>query len=56
MNEVFTKLKSEKIPLSGDYYLLPDGFRGIILQKETEKTRQKKDGTEEKYTHFETIY
>lgn len=55
-NEIFTKLKLERIPLSDGYFLLPDGFRGIVLQKETEKTRVKKDGTEEKYIHFETIY
>ena len=56
MNEVFTKMNSERIELSDGYVLLPDPFNGIILQRETEKTRTKKDKTEEKYTHIETIY
>ena len=56
MNEVFKKLNSERIELTDGYVLLPDGFNGIVLQRETEKTRRKKDKTEEKYTHIETIY
>ena len=56
MNEVFKKLNSERIELTDGYVLLPDGFNGIVLQRETEKTRRKKDETEEKYIHIETIY
>ena len=56
MNEVFKKLNSERIELTDGYVLLPDGFNGIVLQRETEKTRRKKNETEEKYTHTETIY
>lgn len=56
MNEVFKKMSSERIELTDNFFLLPDGFNGIILQRETEKTRTKKDKTEEKYTHIETIY
>ena len=56
MNEVFTKMKSERIELTDGYVLLPDSFNGIVLQRETEKIRTKKDKTEEKYTHIETIY
>ena len=56
MNEIFTKLNSERIELTDGYVLLPDSFNGIVLQRETEKTRKKKDKTEEKYTHVETIY
>ena len=56
MNEIFKKLNSERIELTDGYVLLPDSFNGIVLQRETEKTRKKKDKTEEKYTHIETIY
>ena len=56
MNEVFTKMNSERIELTDGYVLLPDSFNGIVLQRETEKIRTKKDKTEEKYTHIETIY
>ena len=56
MNEIFKKLNSERIELTDGYVLMPDGFNGIVLQRETEKTRKKKDKTEEKYTHVETIY
>ena len=56
MNEIFTKLNSERIELTDGYVLLPDSFNGIVLQRETEKTRRKKDETEEKYIHVETIY
>ena len=56
MNEVFKKLNSERIELTDGYVLLPDSFNGIVLQRETEKTRRKKNETEEKYIHVETIY
>ncbi len=56
MNEIFTKLNSERIELTDGYVLLPDSFNGIVLQRETEKTRRKKNETEEKYIHVETIY
>ena len=56
MNEVFKKMNSERIELTDNFFLLPDGFNGIVLQRETEKIRRKKDETEEKYTHIETIY
>lgn len=42
MNEVFKKMNSERIKLTDNFFLLPDGFNGIILQKETEKIRRKK--------------
>ena len=56
MNEVFKKLNSERIELTDGYVLLPDSFNGIVLQRETEKIRRKKNETEEKYIHIETIY
>ena len=42
MNEVFKKMNSERIELTDGYVLLPDGFNGIVLQRETEKTRRKR--------------
>lgn len=56
MNEIFEKFKSKNIPLEGGYFLRPDGFRGLVLVRETEKSRDKKDGTKEKYIHTESIY
>ena len=56
MNEIFTKMNSERIELTDGYVLLPDSFNGIVLQRETEKIRRKKNETEEKYIHVETIY
>lgn len=63
MNEVFKKTKTEKIELTDGFFLLPDGFKGIVLQRETEKTRKKIDketkkptGEEEKYTNLEQWY
>lgn len=56
MNEIFEKFKSENIPLDGEYFLRPDGFKGLVLVRETEKSREKKDGTKEKYIHTESIY
>ena len=41
MNEVFTKMNSDRIELTDGYVLLPDSFNGIILQRETEKNRRK---------------
>ena len=56
MNEIFEKFKSENIPLDGGYFLRPDGFRGLVLVRESEKVREKKDKTKEKYIHTESIY
>jgi len=63
MNEIFIKFKSENISLSDGFYLRPDGFRGLVLVKETEKVRKKIDkdtkkptGEVEKYIHTESIY
>ena len=60
MNEIFKKMNSERIELTDNFFLLPDGFNGIVLKKETEKTRVKNKGkedeTEENYTHTESIF
>lgn len=42
MNEVFKKMNSERIELTDNFFLLPDGFNGIVLQRETEKIRRKR--------------
>src|SRR5690348_3480856 len=57
MNETFKKLKSKKIELDDTFYLLPDGFKGLVLQREVEKTRKKKDsGEKETYLDSEQWY
>jgi hypothetical protein len=61
MNNVFKK--QNRIDLEEGMYLTPDGFRGIVLNIETAKTRKKIDkqtkkptGEEEQYIHTETFY
>ncbi len=56
MNEIFKKLESENIPLEGGYFLKPDGYNGLVLIKETEKSRENKNKKVETYTHIEKIY
>lgn len=56
MNEIFSKFKVEKLVLEEGYSLSPDGFKGLVLQYEVERTREKKDGTKEKYTDLKQWY
>lgn len=37
MNEVFKKMKSKKIQLDSEFWLMPDPYKGLILQREVEK-------------------
>lgn len=60
MHEVFTKMKSKKIQLDSEFWLMPDPYKGLILQREVEKSRKKIDketkkptGEEETYTQIE---
>ena len=55
MNEIFEKFKSENIPLAGGYFLRPDGFRGLVLVKETEKIAREKRWNKGKI-HSHRIY
>ena len=41
MNEVFKKTKSKKIQLDSEFWLMPDPYKGLILQREVEKSRKK---------------
>ena len=41
MNEVFKKMKSKKIQLDSEFWLMPDPYKGLILQREVEKSRKK---------------
>ena len=43
MNEVFKKMKSKKIQLDSEFWLMPDPYKGLILQRELEKSRKKID-------------
>ena len=61
MNNVFKN--KNRIDLEEGFYLTPDGFRGIVLNVETEKTRKKIDketkkptGEEEQYVDIENYY
>ena len=60
MNEVFKKMKSKKIQLDSEFWLMPDPYKGLILQREVEKLRKKIDketkkptGEEETHTQIE---
>ena len=60
MHEVFKKMKSKKIQLDSEFWLMPDPYKGLILQREVEKSRKKIDketkkptGEEETYTQIE---
>ena len=54
MNEVFTKMKSKKIQLDSEFWLMPDPYKGLILQREVEKSRKKIDKETKKPTEEET--
>lgn len=54
MNNVFKK--SDRIELDSEFCLVPDGFRGIVLLRETIKTRKKIDKTTKKPTGEEEEY
>lgn len=49
MNDLFKNEKKQRVELTDGFYLVPDGNYGLILQREVEKTRVKKDKTEETF-------
>ena len=55
MHEIFTKMKSKKIQLDSEFWLMPDPYKGLILQREVEKSRKKIDKETKKPTG-EEIY
>ena len=57
MHEVFKKMKSKKIQLDSEFWLMPDPYKGLILQREVEKSRKKIDKeTILKYMSEEEIF
>ena len=56
MHEIFKKLKSKRIQLDTEFWLLPDPYKGLILQREVEKSRKKIDKETKKPTGEEEIY
>ena len=43
MNKIFEEKKINKIILDGEYYLEPDGWKGLVLIREFNKIRKKVD-------------
>jgi len=63
MNEIFKKHNKTRIELDEEWYLTTDSFKGLILQREKQKTRKKIDketrketGETENYTDTESFY
>ena len=56
MHEIFKKMNSKKIPLDSEFWLMPDPYKGLILQREIEKVRKKIDKETKKPTGEEEIY
>ena len=50
MNEIFTKLNSERIELDKRYSLESDAFRGLVLVLEEKRVREKVDAKTKKKT------
>lgn len=56
MNDLFLTQKKQRVELTDGFYLVPDGNYGLILQREVEKTRVKKDKTEETFLDKEQYF
>lgn len=56
MNNIFKKAGKDKIQIDNNYFLETDSFRGIVLVREFEKERKKKDETVETYLAQERWY
>lgn len=50
MNDIFKNMNSKKIILDDKYYLEPDGYHGLVLVFEEERTRKKLDPKTKKET------
>lgn len=50
MNEIFTKLNSERIELDKRYSLEPDGYHGLVLVFKEKRVREKVDAKTKKKT------
>lgn len=56
MNEIFKKSKSQRINLDSVYYLTPDGFCGLVLQKQFEVVKKDKEGKDKLVLKTESFY
>lgn len=56
MNDLFKNEKKQRVELTDGFCLVPDGSYGLVLQREVEKTRVKKDKTEENYLDVQQFY
>ena len=50
MNDIFKNMNSKKIILDDKYFLQPDGYHGLVLVFEEERTRKKLDPKTKKET------
>ena len=50
MNDIFTKLKENKVVLDEKYSLQPDGYNGLVLVFEEKRERKKLDSKTKKET------
>ena len=50
MNDIFKNMNSKKIILDDKYFLEPDGYHGLVLVFEEERTRKKLDPKTKKET------
>ena len=63
MNEIFKRESSKRIQLCDEFWLLPDGFKGLVLQREVmrevkkvDKDTKKPTGEVENKIHVEQWY
>lgn len=56
MHQIFKKQKVDKIQLDENWWLYPDSFKGLVLQREVAKVRKKKDETEEIVKETKSFY
>lgn len=56
MNELFKKTKSKSFQLDNEFRLTPDGFKGLVLQREIEKEGKDKEGNSKIIIQTESFY
>ena len=56
MNDLFKTQKKNRVELTDGFFLTPDDNYGLILQRDVEKTRVKKDKTEETFLGKEQYF
>lgn len=56
MNNLFKETKKERIDLESNWYMCPDGFKGICLVNYYPAERKRKTGEIENYIKEDTTY